>query len=85
MENLGSSSIEKAERELLEYNIDSIKDIKRCSKCILLETYPYISFDKNGVCNYCLRYNQQKFLGEESLLKILDKHRSKSNEPDCIA
>ena len=58
--------------------------LKRCSKCILLETYPFISFDKNGVCNFCLRYNQQKFIGDEDLVKMLDKHRSKSNEPDCI-
>ena len=59
-------------------------NLKRCSKCILLETYPFISFDKNGVCNFCQEYDQQKFLGEENLIKILDKHRSKNNEPDCI-
>lgn len=27
--------------------------MKRCSKCILPETYPGISFDSNGVCNRC--------------------------------
>ena len=35
--------------------------LKRCSKCILLETYPYISFDKDGVCNFCNNYEKQKF------------------------
>ena len=58
--------------------------LKRCSKCILLETYPYISFDKDGVCNFCNNYEKQKFLGEEELLKTLDKFRSKNGEPDCI-
>ena len=33
--------------------------LKRCSKCILLETYPYISFDKDGVCNFCNNYNSK--------------------------
>lgn len=28
--------------------------IKRCSKCILPETVPNITFDKNGICNYCI-------------------------------
>lgn len=58
--------------------------LKRCSKCILLETYPYISFNKDGVCNFCNNYEKQKFLGEEELLKTLDKFRSKNGEPDCI-
>ena len=25
----------------------------RCSKCVLPHTMPFISFDSNGVCNYC--------------------------------
>lgn len=58
--------------------------LKRCTKCILLETYPYISFDKDGVCNFCNNYEKQKFLGEKELLKTLDKFRSKNGEPDCI-
>ena len=58
--------------------------LRRCTKCILLETYPYISFDKDGVCNFCNDYEKQKFLGEQELLKTLDKFRSKNGEPDCI-
>ena len=58
--------------------------LRRCTKCILLETYPYISFDKDGVCNFCNNYEKQKFLGEQELLKTLDKFRSKNGEPDCI-
>ena len=32
----------------------------RCSRCILPETIPHISFDKNGVCNYCREYDENK-------------------------
>ena len=28
--------------------------IKRCSKCLLPDTYPKIQFDEESVCNYCL-------------------------------
>jgi len=32
--------------------------VKRCSRCIMPETIPNITFDKNGVCNYCNEYTQ---------------------------
>lgn len=32
------------------------RDLRRCTKCILPETMPYISFDEDGVCNYCANY-----------------------------
>lgn len=31
-------------------------NLRRCSKCILPETMPFIRFDENGVCNYCTNY-----------------------------
>lgn len=60
------------------------KILRRCTKCILPETYPLISFDENGVCNYCRRYEKQKFHGRAALEAILEKYRSKNGEPDCI-
>lgn len=32
----------------------------RCLRCILPETIPHISFDENGVCNYCREYDENK-------------------------
>jgi hypothetical protein len=49
---------------------------------------PYISFDEEGVCNYCrnyeLRGNSPKAKGERALEEIATKYRSTSGEPDCI-
>ena len=67
-----------------EKNLLNHSKLKRCSKCILLETYPYIEFDTDGVCNFCRGYEKQVFFGEKRLNLILDKHRSKNGEPDCI-
>ena len=42
--------IEK-EKELLE--TPDTQYLKRCNRCILPETMPFISFNEEGVCNYC--------------------------------
>ena len=52
--------------------------------CILPETYPTIKFDERGVCNYCKNYQTPKLMGEDNLSKILDKHRSRNGDQDCI-
>ena len=70
---------------LLEYNIDSVKKLKRCTRCILPETFPFITFDEHGVCNYCNNYkqkNQQK--PESELLALLEPYRNKDGRPDCL-
>lgn len=36
--------------------------MKICSKCVLPETFPHISFNEEGVCNFC-----QGFKGEDKL------------------
>ena len=35
-----------------------IEALKRCSKCLLPETMPFIEFDNQGVCNYCKNYKR---------------------------
>lgn len=59
------------------------KNIRRCSKCILPSNYPFIKFDNNNVCNYCLNYKKHK-IDEETLLKNLEKYRSNNNKYDCL-
>lgn len=61
-----------------------VSTLKRCTRCILPHTYPFISFDEKGVCNFCRIYEKQKFRGEEELEKILSKYRSKDGKPDCL-
>jgi hypothetical protein len=60
--------------------------LKRCSRCLLPETMPFISYDEEGVCNYCRAYEHRgSFLkGEKALEEFVSKYRSASGEPDCI-
>lgn len=59
-------------------------DLRRCSKCILPETMPYITFNEHGICNYCENYsvrNSPKALFH--LQEIVDKY-SIAGKPSCI-
>ncbi len=61
-----------------------INSLKRCKKCILSGTFPFIEFDEEGVCNYCRSYKKNKVKGIAVLEETISKFRSKSGEPDCI-
>jgi glutamine---fructose-6-phosphate transaminase (isomerizing) len=60
--------------------------LKRCSKCVLPETMPYISFDADGVCNYCRNFETRGYhlKGAKALQDFVKQYRSTSGEPDCI-
>jgi glutamine---fructose-6-phosphate transaminase (isomerizing) len=58
--------------------------LRRCTRCILPATYPFITFDADGVCNHCHEHVTQRFLGREALLRELDKYRRTDGNPDCI-
>lgn len=57
------------ENKLLKYDIDiePIKKLRRCVKCVLPETMPFIEFDDMGICNYCRTYKPQQYKGKEEL------------------
>jgi glutamine---fructose-6-phosphate transaminase (isomerizing) len=70
---------------MLEFNEERIARLRRCSKCLLPATFPFIEYDGNGVCNYCRNHkirNHPKPL--EDLLELLKPYRSKNGKPDCI-
>lgn len=76
---------EKKLFDLLEFNIEKIRAIRRCTKCILPETFPFIQFDTEGVCNYCHNYipkNRSSKLVE--LKDLVANYRSLDGKQDCI-
>ncbi|KQC13008.1 MAG: ATPase [Desulfuromonas sp. SDB] len=58
--------------------------IKRCSKCVEPESAPHITFDEQGVCNYCKTHKNFSLKGEEALKTILDSCKQKGGKYDCI-
>lgn len=70
---------------LLEVNHDTIRKLLRCTKCLLPETFPFIEFDREGVCNYCNNYKpQNKVQPIENLKSLVEPYRRKNGNPDCI-
>lgn len=59
-------------------------NLSRCTKCLLPETMPYISFDSQGVCNYCNNYKPRNIpRPKEELFNLVEPYRRNSG-PDCI-
>lgn len=51
-------------------------DLKRCKKCILPETMPFISFNSEGICNYCENYKSKKHKRDKNeLLGVIEQYR----------
>ncbi len=69
------------EEHLLQY---PQRDLRRCSRCILPETMPFISFDDAGVCNYCHNYTTRNHPRPvEELFDIVEPYR-RAQTNDCI-
>lgn len=76
-----SLSLSGAEEKLLEYRKH---DLRRCTKCLLTETMPFISFDSDGVCNYCHNYRaRNKPRPTEEIYKLVEPYRRMTGN-DCI-
>jgi len=58
--------------------------LRRCTKCILPESYPFMRFDEQGVCSYCRRWRPIQPKGREALEKLVEPYRSKDGSPDVI-
>ena len=71
--------------DLMQCNTEDIRNLTRCTTCILPETFPFIEFDENGVCNYCRSYKPKNQSGSlDDLLALVEPYRSKSGKQDCI-
>jgi len=81
--NISSSILEE---RLLIYNENFNK---RCIKCILPSNFPFIEFNPEGVCNFCINYKKkyQNFDQKKSKLefkKILEKYKKNGKDTELI-
>ncbi len=53
--------------KLPELDYRAIAKLKRCTKCILPGTMPFIEFDDHGICNYCRHYQKMKLICVKTL------------------
>jgi glutamine---fructose-6-phosphate transaminase (isomerizing) len=58
--------------------------LRRCTRCVLPDTMPFIEFDADGVCSYCHNHRPLKMRGRDALEEIVGPHRRKDGRPDCV-
>lgn len=73
---------DKIKQDFEKFN-QKIQSLRRCTRCILPETIPFIEFDDKGVCNYCHHWQEKRPKGEASLEKLLEPHR-RIQQADCL-
>lgn len=51
-------------------------NVKRCKKCILPETVPFLNFNDIGICNYCIEHKPHHYGDIKDMLDILEKEEN---------
>jgi len=70
-----------AEEKLLVHRQHSLR---RCTRCLLTETMPFIRFDAAGVCNYCHHYRpRNRPRPKEELFDLVEPYR-RAHGDECI-
>ena len=75
-------SLEKA----FDQHEQARRNLRRCTRCLLPETMPFISFDSTGECSYCHRYVPMQVESKEAALAVVDKALGarRGNGPDSL-
>lgn len=76
-------SLSEIERHML-FDTDRIHALKRCSRCLLPETFPFIRYDAQGVCQFCLQHKPLALRGADALKRLADQARSAQGQQDCL-
>jgi len=58
--------------------------MKRCTRCVLPDTVPGITFDLDGVCSFCQSYTPRAPRGEAALLERIAAAKRDDGRYDCI-
>lgn len=74
----------------VEYRGDALRRLRRCTRCILPDSYPHIAFDADGVCNYCRHMKPTVVKGQsrDSLANLIEGYartaRQKGRDAFCV-
>jgi hypothetical protein len=69
---------------LTKIDWQAVQSMKRCTRCVLPATFPFIQFDAAGVCNFCNNHRPLALKGEAELRRVLDKDRRSNGAPEVL-
>lgn len=78
-----------ADYSLLRFDVSRLRGLRRCTCCVLPETFPFIDFDDQGVCNYCRNY-QPRYKGldprqvKQDFISSIEHYRRDNGQPDVL-
>jgi hypothetical protein len=58
--------------------------MRRCTRCILPETMPFIKFDEQGVCSYCHSYQPMKVRDTRAVLEVIAARQSANPDANAL-
>jgi glucosamine--fructose-6-phosphate aminotransferase (isomerizing) len=78
-----SNTYAEIERHM-NHDAQRIADLKRCTRCLLPETFPFIEFNSEGVCQFCRQHRPTPLRGEPALHELADQIRRVDGQQDCL-
>ncbi len=64
--------------------VSNTRYLKRCKKCVLTETMPFINFNEEGICNYCRHYKPFYNKSDDDFRKLLENNKTENSKSNCI-
>jgi glucosamine--fructose-6-phosphate aminotransferase (isomerizing) len=81
--HVSSRSLRELEA-VMQIDFDRIGALRRCSQCLLPETFPFIEFDAAAVCQHCRNHQPLRQMSEKELQTHCDSVRRTDGRPDCL-
>jgi glutamine---fructose-6-phosphate transaminase (isomerizing) len=83
--SVGKVSVPPDLEKAFERSLGAAAQLKRCTRCVMTETVPFIAFDKAGVCNFCRQYKKIELKGRKAFEDLIAPYRKTNGRPDCVA
>jgi glutamine---fructose-6-phosphate transaminase (isomerizing) len=81
--NLVAAFVSNPREESLLFN--DLPELRRCRKCVLPDTMPFITFDEQGVCSYCNNWDiRNKPKPKSQLFDLVAPYRRTGDAADCL-
>ena len=79
-----NTSMQKEIEALTKIDWQAIRNLQRCTQCVLPETFPFIRFNSSGVCNFCNNHHPFALRGATRLHQILDRAKRSDGRPEVL-
>lgn len=79
-------AVKRGDFTCFEVDPAPIDALRRCTRCILPETVPFIAFDAKGVCNFCNSHEPKTYRGRAALEAEAEKLKARRGgaSADCL-